>query len=342
MQMRIAMRYAGVMGGRTWLVVAATLFGLFATSCSQGDVVTIETTTPIGGEVRMCIQGTLTAIQGVEGATAGGDTVVLRVTAPTVRLEGDIQGLDFLEASPNYKRLDLAKVDLTQCPKLERFACYQSTLSEIDLSNNPALTSLTICSTPLGSVDVSKCPELKKLVLEKCDLKGIDLTQNAKLQRLSVAWNDMPLLDVSPCPELEILDCNNAILTSLDLSHCPKLQFVWCFRNDLTTLDLSKNVDLELLDCSQNRIAGLNLANCKRLSELCITKNIINSGNMEALVESLPAMQDGRAGKFIPVHPKVVDEMNEISEESTQAALAKGWKVGLPESRSTGHPYFLD
>ena len=87
------------------------------------------------------------------------------------------------------------------------------------------------------------------------------------------------------------------------IEHFTELTTLKCFDNELTTLDVSKNSKLSWLDCYKNQINGT---------------------RMEALIESLPVINDKNSGHWGVTSN--INEGNEMSLEQVAAAKAKGWK----------------
>ena len=141
-------------------------------------------------------------------------------------------------------------------PNLTKLICYDNELTELDVSQNKALTYLNCSKNQLTSLDVS---------------------MNIALQELSCQDNNLTSLDVTKNTALEELQCDDNLLTSLDVSKNTKLRKLWCFKNQLTELDVSKNTALEDLYCSQNSLAILDVSQNEKLDQLNCDKNNLTS-----------------------------------------------------------------
>ena len=126
---------------------------------------------------------------------------------------------------------------------LTYLSCYNNKLTELDVTQNPALIWL-YCSPN--------------------QLTELDVTQNPMLEELECYWNKLTELDVTHNPALEYLICYNNQLTELDVTQNPALEYLWCYSNQLTTLDVSRtnlgNSRLEIpipLWCSPMKGSGL-------------------------------------------------------------------------------------
>ena len=98
---------------------------------------------------------------------------------------------------------------------LEELYCYYNQLTDLDVSQNAALTELRCYYNQLTSLDVSGCTALTQLY---CD------------------YNQLTSLDVSGCTALTKLECGNNQLTTLDVSKNTALTRLYCDYNPLTTI----------------------------------------------------------------------------------------------------------
>ena len=128
-------------------------------------------------------------------------------------------------------------------------------------------------------------------------LKGIEYF--TALTSLFCSNNLLTMLDVSKNTALTELYCKGNQLTQLDVSNNTALTYLYCEDNLLTTLDVSKNTALKWLYCYQNQIKGV---------------------GMDALVDSLPAVDIGHM--YVLYYE---DEQNVMTTVQAAAAKAKGW-----------------
>jgi hypothetical protein len=77
------------------------------------------------------------------------------------------------------------------------------------------------------------------------------------------------------------------------------------------------------LDCSNNRLTSLDVSKFTALNHLLIYQNQIKGEAMEALINSLPATENG----LIQVLRKE-NEQNVMTTDQAAAAKAKGWSTG--------------
>lgn len=114
---------------------------------------------------------------------------------------------------------------------LKHLYCWGNKITELDVSDNPALTDLRVYGNRISALDVSGNPSLRVL---KCHDNG------------------MTSLRLGDLPALYDLVCGDNLLESVDVTACPNLKFLLCEDNRLTSLDISGNPQLRNLDCFNN------------------------------------------------------------------------------------------
>lgn len=120
--------------------------------------------------------------------------------------------------------------------------------------------------------------------------------------------------------ELKELDCSRNQLTVLDVSINTALQTLFCYDNQLTALDVSNNIALQTLACRNNQLTALNVTGCSNLTYIDCYGNQIKGAGMDALVESLPAVNNGKMYVI-----NIENEQNEMTIDQVEAAKSKGW-----------------
>ncbi len=153
------------------------------------------------------------------------------------------------------------------------------------------------------------------------------MSYNTALTWLDCSLNQLTELDVSYNTTLKTLDCYSNQLTELDVSHNTALDELYCFSNQLTGLDVSYNTALTWLDCSDNQLTELDVSYNTALKTLYCSSNQINGGNMEALVASLPTVEESQVGKFYVINLNSEAEQNVITTTQVATARAKNWSV---------------
>ena len=176
----------------------------------------------------------------------------------------------------------LTNIDLTQNTALTYLNCEDNQLTSLDLSHNSALNILYCDNNQLTTLNLNGAVSLGAVRANYNQLTSLDLSTNVNLEVLEVTGNKLTLLDVSQNPVLNRLDCEgqnwpNSQLTSLDLSQNSNLQWVECSNNQLTSLNLNGTVSLETLYCSYNQLTSLDLSTNTILGTLFCPHNQITS-----------------------------------------------------------------
>lgn len=168
----------------------------------------------------------------------------------------------------------ITQLDVTGQPDLEMLFCYSNLISRLDLSKNPKLKELGVQLCALTSINLSKLPELEVAVLSGNELGTLDVTNNPKLKVLYCEKTKISALDLSKCPELTFIQCSmNYDLNSIDVSALPKLEVLKADIVGLESLDVTKNPKLKKLHLGGNKLTELDLSKNPLLEELNLNNN---------------------------------------------------------------------
>lgn len=131
----------------------------------------------------------------------------------------------------------LAGIEHLNC--LQTLYVYDAPFQSLDLSSNPALTSLSVTGGSLTDINISGCPYLEEIDLGRNSLTQIDISKNTYLRRLSSYENSLTVLDVSKNLKLNSLNIRENAIAGLDLAGNSKLQSLDCSYNPrMTELEL--------------------------------------------------------------------------------------------------------
>jgi len=168
----------------------------------------------------------------------------------------DVVDLEFI----NLSSYPLSSVDLSECSSLDRFACYSSSLSNLDITNT-ILTQLYCNSNNLTTLDISNNLLLTALNISNNNISTINVTLHTELTFLQVNNNfSISTLDVSNCTLLEDLNVEGlSLLTSIDLSNATVLDHFFCTGSGITTLDVSNCPLMEDLRIYNTPITSVNV-----------------------------------------------------------------------------------
>lgn len=253
---------------------------------------------------------------------------------------------------PNLWRLvcnnnQLTTLDVSNNTALTILDCGNNQLTTLDVSSNTALTDLDCANNRLTSLNVSNSLQIKNLVLPNNKLTTLDVSNHTKLEILECCENNIVSLNVSGCTALINLYCWGNNLTTLDVSSCTNLGGLFCYNNNqlatlnmsgcaamvvigcygcqLTSLDVSNNTALTELSCFSNQLTTLNVSGCTALTYLSCYRNQIKREAMEAIVRSLPTINDGK-GYFI-VYNEDENDGNECTEKHVFGLEMKNWQA---------------
>ncbi|MAW30663.1 MAG: hypothetical protein CMD15_01975 [Flavobacteriales bacterium] len=176
----------------------------------------------------------------------------------------------------------LTNIDLTQNTALTYLNCENNQLTTLDLSENSNLDILYCDYNQLTSLNLNGAVSLGAVRANYNQLTYLDLSTNIHLEVLEVTGNKLISLDVSQNPVLNRLDCEgqnwpNSQLTNLDLSQNPDLQYLNCGQNQLNSLNLNGAVSLETLYCHENQLTTLDLSTNNILNGIWCPYNQITS-----------------------------------------------------------------
>ena len=189
-----------------------------------------------------------------------------------------ITSLRGIEDMPNLQELyctsnKLTNLDFSNNTALTYLFCDFNQLTHLDVSNNTALTILSCSANQLTSLDVSNNTTLFQLNCGNNQLTSLDVSNNKALKLLACVDNQLTSLDVSNNTALNDLACTDNPLTNLDVSKNTALTYLHCSINQLKSLDVSKNTALTHLFCSYNQLKSLDVSSCTNLSYLDCANN---------------------------------------------------------------------
>ncbi len=183
------------------------------------------------------------------------------------------------------------------------------------------LKSLVCSDNQLSALDVSNNTQLEILQCYGNKLSTLDVSKNVALEEIRCHFNHLTSLDVSNNIALEKLWCHSNQLTTLCVAKNSALTELYCYSNQLTTLDVSNNPNLTGLFCESNKLITLDVSNNQALIRLHCHQNQIKDEAMDALIESLPTVENR---KMSVIYQSPV-EQNLMTAAQVAAARSKGW-----------------
>jgi len=189
---------------------------------------------------------------------------------------------------------------------LEHIQIMESSLTDIDLCSLPGLQRLEMpYNSGLTTVDLSCNPALVYVDLNKCGLSGIDLSQNQALETLILGHTDvtywsysineevggenvLPDLDISALTNLKYLQARRIGLTQLDVSNNPNLEVLAVSKNPLYNIDVSANANLRALNVKDCYLTSLDVSQNPELRVLTTGKPDIFPDNTYNFTNLIP------------------------------------------------------
>ena len=188
-------------------------------------------------------------------------------------------GLEKLTAL-NYLHVDdnqLTEIDISKNIQLLSLSLSKNQLTNLDVSNNISLTILQADNNQLVDINLNDAITLKRLDIYNNKLTSLDVSKNTALTVLNAYRNQLTNLDVSGATALTDLDVGNNQLTSLDISKNTALRFLDVGGNKLTSIDVSKNIVLTELRVDSNQLTSLDVSKNTALARLWVISNQLTS-----------------------------------------------------------------
>ena len=179
----------------------------------------------------------------------------------------------------------------------------------------------------ITSLDVSKNSQLKVLDCSQNSLTSLNVSKNTNIGTLNCSNNNLSSLSISKNTVLSILKCSDNRIASLDLSKNTGLFELICSNNKLTSLNLSKQNRLQEVHCDNNQLSSLIVSKqATGLVEVRCTQNQIQGASMDALIASLPKLNNPENPGVLAIYDNSKDsEHNTCTSAQTAAAKKLGW-----------------
>ena len=179
----------------------------------------------------------------------------------------------------------------------------------------------------ITSLDISKNSQLKVLDCSQNSLTSLDVSKNTNIGTLNCSNNNLSSLSISKNTVLSILKCSDNRIASLDLSKNTGLFELICSNNKLTSLDLSKQNRLQEVHCDNSQLSSLIVSKqATGLVEVRCTQNQIQGASMDALIASLPKLNNPGSPGVLAIYDNSKDsEHNTCTSAQTAAAKERGW-----------------
>ena len=174
----------------------------------------------------------------------------------------EISDLAGVEAFINITELqagqnNLTEIDVSQNTALTKIWVYRNQLTSLDLSSNILMQRISAGGNQLTSLDVTNLPEVHTIYTWENQISTIDLSGNPILDRFDISDNLITNIDFTSNSQLTWVRITNNSLTSINISENTLLQYFNIGGNNLSQLDISNNQQLNWLEAQYN--TGLKL-----------------------------------------------------------------------------------
>lgn len=140
----------------------------------------------------------------------------------------------------------------------------KSTVENIDLSNNKALTYVKVTNNKVKTINLKGLTEIVELNFNSdTALHALDLSSCAKLKEFRAYGSGLEQIDLSKCPKLEVAAVYNTKVTELDFSNNPELINVLADIKTLEKVTFKNNDKLQTLT-----VGGINLKTVNGIESL--------------------------------------------------------------------------
>ncbi len=181
------------------------------------------------------------------------------------------------------ENLHVSDADITDLTGIEGFTslmslrCKNNKLTNLDLSQNLALTKLQCFENQIVNLNVTNNKALSVLDCSSNMLETINLTENVNLEYLNCSNNSLYSLFLNYNTKLVDLDCYQNKINNLLLNHNTTLVNLHCQDNNIGNLDVSNNLNLLDIIAYKNNLKSVNLNNCTKLGYLDLHLNALTS-----------------------------------------------------------------
>ncbi|MDY0781136.1 choice-of-anchor D domain-containing protein [Tenacibaculum sp. IB213877] len=230
--------------------------------------IVVESNDPTKPNYALIVQGNgLQAVTGnvVNIPDANFKTALVGDSSINTNGDGEIQ-VSEAQAYTGVIRVDgLSISDVTGLEVFEnisQFHAMNNALTSIDLSQNTAITHLSLKNNNLTSLDLSANTALQTILIQQNGISTIDLTNHSSLVNFQCGGNNISTLVLPTVANgLRTLYLEQNQISSLDVSMYPDLRTLVVYNNNLTSIDISANSKVKTLHVRNNNLSNLNVAN---------------------------------------------------------------------------------
>ncbi|MDO6674910.1 choice-of-anchor D domain-containing protein [Tenacibaculum sp. 1_MG-2023] len=165
---------------------------------------------------------------------------------------------------------------------ITEFHAMNNSLTSIDLSQNTAITRLTLRGNNLTALDLSANTALQTILIEQNNISSIDLSNHSSLVSFQCGGNNIStLLLPTTANGLRTLYLEQNKISTLDVSMYSNLRTLVVYNNNLTSVDISNNSKVRGLQVRGNNLTSLNVANGNNINFIYMVAD--NNSNLTCI-----------------------------------------------------------
>ena len=158
----------------------------------------------------------------------------------------------------------LTSLDVSKLTKLNGFYLNYSGITDLDFSNNPALSGFSISGEEdnkqvLNSLNLQNCNALENFQIQHSTIGTLTMKHLPQVRSLLMTNNDITTMTIEDCAEFNWLSCQENLLRTLQVKDCPLLESIQCEDNQLQVLIADNCPRIGQVEAANNRLMWLDL-----------------------------------------------------------------------------------
>ena len=183
----------------------------------------------------------------------------------------------------------LTSLDVRKLTKLSGFYLNYSGITDLDFSNNPALSGFSISGEEdnkqvLNSLNLQNCNALENFQIQYSTIGTLTMKHLPLVRSLLMTNNDITTMTIEDCAEFNWLSCQENLLRTLQVKDCPLLESIQCEDNQLQVLIADNCPHIGQVEAANNRLMWLDL---KDVVKGNVDESILKLDNQQPSVQAV-------------------------------------------------------
>lgn len=183
----------------------------------------------------------------------------------------------------------LTSLDVSKLTKLSGFYLNYSGITDLDFSNNPALSGFSISGEEdnkqvLNSLNLQNCNALENFQIQYSTIGTLTMKHLPLVRSLLMTNNDITTMTIEDCAEFNWLSCQENLLRTLQVKDCPLLESIQCEDNQLQVLIADNCPHIGQVEAANNRLMWLDL---KDVVKGNVDESILKLDNQQPTVQAV-------------------------------------------------------